>query len=76
MGQARINVKYKYSKYKGDYSENTIELHIDYRMVEALFSKYDSSYKLKITKLITKHIATYEALNNHIASSVEVISIH
>lgn len=76
MNQTAICVNYNFSKHKGDFSENTIEIHIDYRMVEALLGNYNTIYKLKITKLITQHIATYEALNNHIASSVQIISIY
>lgn len=78
MGQSRINVKYNFSKHKGDFSENTLEVHVNYRIAETLTSsdiRYDTNYRSKLLKRLTQHIATYEALNNHIASSVEIISI-
>lgn len=77
MNQTAISVKYNYSKHKGDFSINYLDLDVDYRIAETLLGLNNTTdkYKAKLYKLLNQHIASYEALNNHIASSVQILSV-
>lgn len=75
MNTTQIKVKYRYSKYKGDESENLLVINVNDNIAESLLYREHSKYHEKLKVLLTKHIASFEALNNHIASSVQLISI-
>ena len=73
--QVLLKVRYKYSKHKGDISENVIDVNVYYRTAEALLYGHDYTRNRKLKRQVWQHISSYEALNNHIASSVEIMSI-
>lgn len=75
MDTQKIKVTYSFSKYKYDESERTISLDVYYKIAEALLSDRNTPLKEKMKRTLVRHIGNFESLNNHIASSVQIISI-
>ena len=75
MSTVELQVKYRYSKFKGNESENILLINVNENIAEFLLYREHSKYHEKFKMQLTKHIEFYEALNNHIASSVQIISI-
>lgn len=76
MDQESINVKYTYLEHRGGvFSENELIINVHYRVAHSLIFDIGTKYNAKLISLLTKHIKYYEALNHHVATSVEIISI-